>query len=280
MMNLTKPTDDADQTFLVCISRVKNANLSVRLNACVNVVKTASVEFDAKVTPTQLHTIDRGGMINGNVSIEEMKAVYTDRMAKSGAPGRLIYDKILSSARNGLCPLCSHREAKTLDHHLPKSFYPKLVVAPLNLVPACRECNTGKLHSYPISTNDQTLHPYYDNIEGDYWLKAEVLQTSPPSLRYSVNVQAHWLNELKSRVLFHFDSYQLNTLYRTQAAIELNNIKLHMEMIFKVGGKAGVVKHLTEAAVSRTANNKNSWQSVMYRTLASDDWYCSGGFNN
>ena len=52
----------------------------------------------------------------------------------------------------------------------PKSHYPALAVVPINLVPACRDCNNAKKTQVPSLPNDIFLHPYYDNVEGEKWL--------------------------------------------------------------------------------------------------------------
>src|SRR6266446_4463738 len=57
-------------------------------------------------------------------------------------------------------------------HHLPKSRYPDLSVSPINLVPCCMDCNTNKRAIFPTSGQEETLHPYYDNFEGEKWLQA------------------------------------------------------------------------------------------------------------
>src|SRR5262245_19880217 len=81
--------------------------------------------------------------------VSEMVAVYDNRLVKKTAPGRRIYDKIFTSAPNDKCPLCGHRNVKTLDHYLPKALFPALTVTPINLIPACSDCNKAKLSTAP-----------------------------------------------------------------------------------------------------------------------------------
>ncbi|WP_053161421.1 HNH endonuclease [Streptomyces caatingaensis] len=65
---------------------------------------------------------------------------------------------------NELCPLCGISKVTTIDHQLLKGRYPLLAVVPVNLVPACRDCNTGKGEEAPATAEDQPLHPYYDDL--------------------------------------------------------------------------------------------------------------------
>lgn len=48
----------------------------------------ASEEFDDAAAHNRLHQIVRQAMVGGLVTQAEMEAVYTNRMAKKGAPGR------------------------------------------------------------------------------------------------------------------------------------------------------------------------------------------------
>jgi hypothetical protein len=280
MLHIEKPNDSAEAVFLLTISRVRDANLAMRLNGCVQNVINFSNDLDNRVVPSTLHLIQRNANVNGNVSKEEMKAVYESRMVGLTSPGRPIYDRIILSAKNELCPLCAQRQVTQIDHHLPKSYYPELVVAPYNLIPSCSECNTGKLHRFPNSIEEQTFHPYYDNIDNDLWLDAIVNNTSPPSLTYIVTPPSNWSIRLANRIQYHFNEFSLNNLYSTQAAAELNQIKTRLRNIYSVGGQIEVSAHLREEFISRSSVNLNSWQSAMYRTLKADTWFCDGGFDS
>lgn len=199
-------------------------------------------------------------------------------MAKKGAPGRKFYDKLIISPPNGICPLCSHRAVTTLDHYLPKSKYPRLSVVPINLIPACSDCNKSKLGGYPTLPEEEIIHPYFDDIENDLWLTATVNQTTPPTIQYDVTPSPVWEQLLAERVKFHFDSFLLAKLYSTQAAVELVQINSSLIKLHKVSGIDGVRKYLLEAADSRNHANINSWQAAMYNAMATDDWFCDGGF--
>lgn len=165
-------------------------------------------------------------------------------MAQKGAPGRKYYDKLIIASPYGICPLCSHREVTTLDHHLPKAEYPRLSVVPINLVPACSDCNKSKLVRYPTKPEQETLHPYFDNIENDLWLTATVNQTTPPTIQYQVTPPAACEQLLADRVKFHFGSLLLAKLYSTQAAVELVQINLSLVNLHNTSGLEGVRKYL------------------------------------
>lgn len=278
MKTVDKPSYNAKDTFSLCISIVRDVDLKKRLLACENLIIQAEEEFNSKITTGQIYTISKEHNINGNVTAKELEKVYTQRMAKKDVPGRAIYDKLISAPKFGICPLCSHRLVETLDHYLPKTEFPRLTTTPINLVPSCYTCNKSKLASSPSRPEEETLHPYFDNIENDVWLSATVNRTSPPSLSYFVDPPPEWSNLLKERVNYHFSSLSLNKLYSTQAAVLLRNLYNRLESIHSHLGTEGVRKYLREEAESRFIIDKNSWQTVFYETLSTDDWFCDGGY--
>lgn len=278
MRRINKPALTAAVVYPVCLATVGDSGLRGRLERCQTLINDAEIEFEAKITKGQIYTIAREAMVNGNVTYKELKNVYTAQMVRK-PNGRIYYDQLLMAAPAGLCPLCSHREASTLDHYLPKAKYPRLSIVPINLIPSCKDCNTGKLADFPIGPDDETLHPYYDNIENVVWLNAIVNKTTPVSLSFNVKAPASWNQLLTNRVNTHFDCFKLNILYSTQSARRLSGMKYNLEKIYSSGAaKAGIVKYLADEAVSNATINLNSWETAMFKALSKDDWFCSTGF--
>ncbi|MBC5774328.1 hypothetical protein H8S95_09675 [Pontibacter sp. KCTC 32443] len=278
MKRLDKPADNAEDVFLTCVNIIRKRDLKTRLLACKDLITEAADEFTSKIANGEAHKIKEETIVNGNVTAKELEKVYTYRFARKDTPGRLIYDKLITAPKFGVCPLCSHRLVETLDHYLPKSKFPRLAVVPLNLIPSCTDCNKSKLAISPKDSDEETLHPYYDDIENDIWLVASVEHTSPPVVKYRVEPNPSWPALLGSRVKHHFSSLYLDRLYSTQAAVQLAGIVYRLDKIFKSAGAAGVKLHLEEEALSRFYADKNSWQTAMYKALAEDAWFCNGGF--
>lgn len=287
MRILSKPTEKGKEVFLKCIDEICNRDLKNRLMNCVSMIESAEAEFDNKVVKQQLHKLVRNKSnkvtknirtIGNFVTVNELKKVYTNQFAHINSPGRSIYDKLLLKAKYGKCPLCGHRNVSSLDHHLPKAYYPLLSVVPINLIPCCSDCNYGKLGSFPKTADEETLHPYYDNVENDLWLKATVQHTAPPSLYFFVDAPDSWDTLLIQRTKHHFRAFSLNKLYSIEAANELGNIKDQIEDYYKRDGSFGVKRFLQECQSSRSKLYLNSWQSAMYSALANDEWFCNGGF--
>ncbi len=277
MRILPMPGVSARLSYTTSISRVRDSDLKGRLHAIVANVVNASDHFARSATSGRITSISPAVSV-GVVTGAELHAVYRDRFAKLRSPGRLYYDQIITSAPSGKCPLCAHRDVATLDHFLPQTFHPALVVTPLNLVPACSDCNKTKLNATPASEETVTLHPYFDNVEADEWLVAEIRETSPASVHFRVEPPTHWSSVLAARVTNHFDFFGLAELYSAQAAEELLNIRFYLQKLFDMGGVAGVTAHLNEMSASRARAHVNSWQTAAYKAFAASSWFCEGGF--
>lgn len=278
MWPLEPPAYSARSTFNVCITRVRNPGLAARLTAATDSVVSASVEFDRAARRGALHQIAANAIVAPDITVEEMEKVYTQRMAKMGAPGRDIYDEIFSASPHGRCPLCMQRSVTTLDHHLPKARFPALAVAPLNLIPACSDCNKAKLAAVPTRAEEVGLHPYYDDLGNDVWLQARVMERHPTAVRFSVVAPAAWNAVLSARVSHHFRALGLAGLFGSEAAEELVNIRHQLTMLHAADSAGSVRRELRRRADSCAAARPNGWRTATYRAWHDSDWFCEGGF--
>lgn len=280
MRRLTPPGDDPLDVFRACISRVKDTALKARLTSVEGTVVAEANAYRAAAAAAELHTLPPQSNVGGIVSTAEMTDVYKLRMARKGTPGRSVYDKLMKAPVLGRCPLCGQRIVTTLDHHLPEAHYPALAVVPTNLVPACADCNKAKHDTIPHTIEEQTFHPYFDDVEDELWLRAEIIGSSPASLRFHVDPPADWDAAKAQRARYHFKIFKLGALYASHAAEEVVGISASLGMIFARGKAAGVRAHLQEQAASRKSVHANSWQTATYTAMAASDWFCEGGFRS
>ena len=275
MHRLAPPKFGAKAVFTVCIKQVADKNLkNILTDICDDIDKcdTKYRRFGRSATLFKIAVHDKVGA----VSCDDLVKVYTGWMAKKGASGRGYYDTLIASATEGRCPLCGQLRVSTLDHHLPKSEFPSLVVTPHNLVPSCGECNKVKLNALAKSADEQTLHPYFDNTETVLWLKAKILPTSPAAAKFYVDT-GELPSNMAKRVEAHFVTFQLATRFALQAANEIMGIQDKIINLLKSGGGSEVKKDLCASANSWSAYKINCWQAALYSALATDDWYCEGG---
>jgi hypothetical protein len=277
MLKLSRPKPSAEEAFAACISRVRAPALKAKLAAATHAIRCASNAYVAAAEAQALDQIARDPVVNGTLTTAEMEAVYTDRMAKQGTPGRAIYDEIIVAAK-GRCPLCAHRIVTTLDHHLPKAQYPALVVAPVNLVPACSDCNKAKLGNFPHVPEDVAIHPYFDDVSKERWLFANVIEVAPAAVRFRVETSGKWSAILGERVKRQFRNLNLFALYGSEAAEELLNIRHILIGLQASGGTKHVHAYLYEHAQSCIKGRLNGWRGATYQAWSESQWFCSGGF--
>jgi 5-methylcytosine-specific restriction endonuclease McrA len=278
---IPRPSLNTRTAYLNCIAGVADAGERAAYRLIADEVQTAGDAFEAAVTGLTLHRLVRATPVAATISPDRLKAVYTEGMVVRAA-GRQHYNKLLASAPFGACPLCSIGEVSTLDHYAPKSKHPMLAVVPINLVPACSICNTGKRDDLPSGPTKHNLHPYLDDfdvIDAHQWLVAEINHTSPASFKFLVSAPPPaWTPVLAERVRHHFGSFELDRRFALRAANQLVSIRFSLDALYAAGGAADVQNFLRVEAESRRRAQRNSWDTAMYSAMATDPWFTNGGF--
>ena len=284
MRPLSPPRDEDAQAFAVdvvfetCIAMVKNPVLRAQLRAVRRDVNTEAADYDIKAAGKQLFQKQPHDRV-GSVSGDEMVKVYTLRMVPRTSTGRPIYDRIMSLPAHRRCPLCGIGTVNTLDHYLPKSHFPVYSVTPNNLVPVCKWCQGEKSEYYSTTEGGQLLHPYFDDVDDEVWLAADVVAGVPAGFRYFAAPPVHWTPSAKSRVTAHLRELNLVVLFSANAGSRLSEIRARLANLYQKEGGSDVVRaHLREELASLNADQRNSWAAAMYRAAVASDWFCKGGF--
>jgi len=285
MRAITAPSEDPRVVYQTCVNSISDENLRNRLNALTDDIGTIAIYYEQKATAELLYTLQINNCENDDIALgqatkNELKSVYTSHMVPSGKPARTTYDLLISRAPLGRCPFCGIGHASTLDHYLPKAKYPQLSVVPLNLIPSCKDCNTGKSAAVAITVGDQCLHPYFDhqNFINEQWVFAEVIHKSPATIRFYVQAPDYWSETHKERVRAHFSDFKLAARFSVEASSEVACLRDIFLLYGDVLGVEGVRMHLAIQYQAYSKQHKNSWQTAMFQVLAGSDWYCSGGF--
>ncbi|MDO9333732.1 MAG: hypothetical protein Q7T57_04335 [Dehalococcoidales bacterium] len=278
MKRIRLPDFTVAQVLDSCVESLRDEGLVLRLTAQVASLSFAEGDYNVKGAVAELYMIPESSSVEGQVTLEEMKSLYTNTLARKGSPARHIYDALRASAPGGICPLCSQRVVSTLDHHLAKSKHAVFTVTPLNLVPACKDCNTDSQARRPLEAGEQTLHPYFDSVDEVLWLVSQVLPGSPPVVRFMAVPPITWSEEKQSMVRQHFIVFKLGELYCTHAAVELINVYQDLVESSELRDAQQISMHLHSIANRRRRPFVNSWQAAMYQALAESDWFCSGGY--
>jgi hypothetical protein len=126
---------------------------------------------------------------------------------------------------------------------------------------------------------DVSIHPYFDDVDTERWLHADVVKVAPAAIRFRVEAPAAWDALLIKRVRRHFRELKLSALYSTKAAEELVNIRHQLVAIHESVGSDEVRSYLDEHAQSCLLGRLNGWRGATYEAWAASDWFCDGGFN-
>lgn len=265
MRHLPKPQIgvSTESIYQMCVDSFQDASYKKKLHSCDALIKKDSVSYEEKV-PLKVDEFLPSVLPIG-VTDEDLKKVYTQKFAKKNGVGRPYYDKILSAAPNGICPICGVQQVRNLDHYLPKSQFPLLVVTPMNLIPTCRDCNFDKLAFSTQNPKEAPLHPYFDNIMDDIWLDVEVFEDV--SVVYRANCPERWSNVLKSRVENHLNTSNLRELYGCHAIQEISNSLLLWKKIYARGQTTALFQYLCDVKESAEDRELNSWKSALYRGI-------------
>lgn len=278
MRKLNPPTYSLKTILELCADNVQDRGLAMRLLGSVDALLLAEASYKELGKTNDLFTIAPTDSVDEWVSRDEMETLYTQTFARKDGPTRAIYDAIRANSPGGLCPLCNQRPVSTLDHHLAKSVHANFSVSPINLVPACKDCNTDSRVRKPAIKVEQTLHPYFDSVDEEIWLTAQLIPGMPPSLIFSSTPPAHWNADIQAIVRKHFEVFGLGELYATHAAGELVNI--FFDIVSKPWTPETLKAHLEEQAENRRKMIRNSWQAAVYDGLARSAWFCQGGYKN
>lgn len=279
MRRVPRPKLTATEALDLCISSVRDADLKRRLGLVRRKIANTEAEYLREGPRGRLYLLPESLVIGRSVTGEEMDTLYNSTFVKS-AKTRAEYGKLKKSCANDICPLCGQRTVHQLDHYLPVSRHALLAVTAANLVPSCSDCNKSKLAHTARKASEQTLHPYFDDLEADRWLFAEVVQASA-SLAFAVRPPATVSRINQARLQTHFKTFALGSLYSSHAGAEVADIKHHLARLStRRGASARVRAYLEEQAASRANAHVNSWQTATYEALASSAWFCGGGFNS
>lgn len=273
MWKLNKPSLNAKSVFTDSISNKKVISLRTSLLSCSNYVDSASKEFELKVSSSKTHEISKMHHLYDIVEKSEWPKVYDNNFAKSSSLGRKYYDQIMSIPKFSRCPICAQRDVSTLDHYLPKTEFPALVLSPLNLIPCCSDCNKLKKNIVFKDMSEATIHPYFDDVDNDIWLKAELMENVEPIFKFFVVHPSSWTPVLFDRMKNHFNLFKLGNLYTSHSAQELYNIEYELSKLYIKGGKNLVKLDIIDKIEGRERFCLNSWELAMYRALLNNDWF-------
>ncbi|QIK81816.1 hypothetical protein G7069_09540 [Lysobacter sp. HDW10] len=275
MKKIPAPSAKLKDVFDKCVSSIGNHGRRKRFEAINSYLSQAEKLYDERAEKSELYLFEESSAV-GDVTGDELSKLYSQTFVRVGGPTRDIYE-LLRKAPGNICPLCNQRVVSTLDHYLPKGRHPSFAVTPINLVPACKDCNVDSSQKRPNDAGEQTLHPYFDDVDDQKWLVAEVVPDSPPGILFYVRGIPTWSSVKNSIVSSHFKAYRLSDLYAAHAGSELVNIYIDMDDARLLSKPLEIQSHLVLQAKKRRLVFNNSWQAALFEALSESAWFCEGG---
>lgn len=181
------------------------------------------------------------------------------------------YDSIMANA--SWCPFCDDGWIANVDHFLPQSEFPLLVVTPNNLVPSCRDCNMEKNDYNPQKLDDLPLHPYYDDVSEE-WLNVDIVFNPDRTACISFYNSFKSDDVMSKRLDVHLDAHKLKDRFAKKALYSINCIKAQHKQLAMIG-EDELVEDLKSRKESAEAVDINSSTAALYRGLLriSADYY-------
>lgn len=282
MKRLSKPDIDPRDIYTSCVRGVSDTDLAARFNSAEAAVLELAKLYEGRASTNELYLFhpspwgDGAALVIRDLTKENLTALYANCMVKRDQPGRRYYDSIMSTAPLGKCPFCGFGQVSTLDHFLSKARYPSFSVLPINLIPACTDCNKGKGSSL-LDAQNQIPHPYFEEerIETDAWLHASVRETSPATATFFASPPDNWPADLSRRVVNYFRDLNLATRFAIEAASELASLS---DILGALKTSQQIGEHLNLIASTERGYRKNTWKAALYEALSGSVWYREGGY--
>lgn len=282
MRQLALPPQPVMDVFDLCVAECAELDRATYHNNRGH-IEQAAVDYQSASATVSWYALPRAlrgvphQVVAGTLTKAQLTSLYTDRMVASSGEARRVYDDIQVAA-DGCCPLCGGAgHVFTIDHYLPKSSFPLYSVLPSNLVPCCRDCNTGKSASFGTTAEEQPLHPYLDDpkLFNERWVKARLLRTDPIGVMFYCDPPAGWSPTEKERLASHFQGYNLAVRYKKLAGTEVNKVVGQRDGTLRGMTAEGFREYLLEAA-SEPGYDLNGWNRTTYSALAATEWFWRG----
>ena len=273
MYSLEKPIISYAEVLDACISGVTDPIAKLELSKAKLALLNLAADYDRQGNASALYALNKTEHIYSDEFSESLKKLYSGQFRRLNALARDFYNKLVNSVPHKRCPMCGVGTVTTLDHYLPISKFSHFSVLPLNLLPACKDCNTNKLSRIPVASGEQTLHCYFDNFEGGRWLHAVLNELEPPVISYYVAAPITLGPFAQERLSVHLQALKLHVLFSSNASNELSVLFRRMKGLNSIGGSDAVRAYLIEESRLQCSIRVNSWQTAMYFALAESEWF-------
>lgn len=188
--------------------------------------------------------------------IQRLTSWFFDNGFRDGH-GSDLYDEILVS-NAGRCAYCRYQRSSSLDHVLPRSSSPFLAISPINLVPACQDCNGG------LQAREQSVNLYLDLwLEDHVWLRAVINDSDQPELlQYQVTRGPSWTEEQADALQAVAVETGLLGRYAQWSSSYITDIAASVHTALRLMPLLNVNDYVLELHEIQASRDPNSWQAA------------------
>lgn len=252
---------------------IRDKQTRAEYQACTGEIEQKCEAYDLLGKTTKFETALQSSFIVSSLVAPKMQELYDKQFSKLKGTQEL-RNIIKSGAENNSCPYCGIGYISQLDHYLPKSEFHAVTVHPLNLVPACADCNKVKSTYTPSSGSPAVFHPYFDTAFDTSWLEGTLTQghDGHAVAIFSVNPKVEDAH-LRSRMMKHLEVFDLKNRFSSAASQliqEFEAIYRNSTQMFALTD----IKYFLEMSMRTSASiMHNSYRAATYEAMLRSPWY-------
>jgi len=191
--------------------------------------------------------------------------------------------EILRGSPDGRCPLCDQGRVATLDHYLPQTVFPEFAILPVNLIPACADCNRTKAAAYEEAGAGLFLHAYLDAVptEERFLFANTGVAAGAFTVSFHVEPPGSVARDLQQRIRTHFARLGLAAYYRAEGINELTERGGCIKELVDGGATVEDVGSYLRREADSVANarGRNYWRYALLEAAAASAEICAGDFD-
>lgn len=282
MRRLEDPPFSGEATLEKCIEGIGRQTYKDRVVADLQSFMAFEQQYRERAGNEALYTLppvhhdrDDDPVVFNNFKKSELVRLYEYYLRNTEKPGREIYEALMLHA-DEQCPFCGGiGRPRNLDHYLPKAHFPQFSIIPINLIPACQECNMGaKGAAYAIDASEQVLHPFLDRdlFFNEQWITANYIDGDPGTVQYVFQPPNTWAQADKDRAEKHWQDFDIADRYSIEAGKHLSEVIPQRNTSLPLIGEENFKICYLQPVIA-TAPFPNHWKRVMYQALIESDCF-------
>ena len=275
MIKIDHPDFDLKSVLDACLnSDARSDSINIYIPKLRPYIESSGIFYEQSAQVNNFHILPIYSFLChsffNNEDIDFLEKLYSYRLQVK-PDGRYFY-KQLTDEISDFCPYCNHGDVSQVDHFIPQTKFCIWNINPSNLVPICANCNKTKDDIYGTSEETNLLHPYYDNLNRDQWLFAQV---SPNTSRHKYKVIYNCLPSTSSynaietaRLQNYFQKLKLAERFTRIARSQSRDITNKVNLVLAKKTDIARRNYLRRIVTDKTNDyGLNHWSVALYQSF-------------